>query len=136
MCVTARMQNASFGEVRDQNALFRHVSHPECGFWSRRWRRVCFSVSCRVQTALFREPSGGPGHRMRFSVRRRHVCAGEEKRILRKDAFWVHALTEKRILRKDAFCVHALTERRNLAKMSRGARLNPREVSESLTSST
>ena len=60
------------------------------------------------------------GRRMRFLVRRRHVCAGEEKRILRKDAF----------------CVHALTEKRNLAKKLRGARPNPREVSESLTSST
>ncbi len=35
---------------------------------------------------------------MRFSVSRRHVCAGEKKRILRKSAFW--GLTS----RKDAFC--------------------------------
>ena len=35
---------------------------------------------------------------MRFSVGRRRVCPGEEKRTLRKDAFWLHALTEKRIL--------------------------------------
>ena len=60
-----------------------------------------FSVSRRAQNALFREPSGGPGHRVRFYVRRRHVCADEEKRILRKDAFCVHALTEKRILDAD-----------------------------------
>ncbi len=37
--------------------------------------------------------------RLRFFVRRRHVCPGEEKRILRKDAFWRWALTEKRTLR-------------------------------------
>ena len=37
--------------------------------------------------------------RLRFFVRRRHVCPGEEKRILRKDAFWRWALTEKRSLR-------------------------------------
>ena len=35
---------------------------------------------------------------MRFSVRRLHVCAGKEKRILRKDAFCAGTLTEKRIL--------------------------------------
>ena len=35
---------------------------------------------------------------MRFSVRRRHVCAGEKKCTLRKSAFWDHTLTEKRIL--------------------------------------
>ena len=32
-------------------------------------------------------------YRVRFSVGRRRVCAGEEKRTLRKDAFWLHALT-------------------------------------------
>ena len=36
---------------------------------------------------------------MRFSVRRRHVCPGEEKRSLRKSAFWMSDVTEKRILR-------------------------------------
>ena len=36
---------------------------------------------------------------MRFSVRRRHVCPGEERRILRKSAFWMSNVTEKRILR-------------------------------------
>ena len=35
---------------------------------------------------------------MRFSVRCLDVCAGEEKRILRKSAFWEVGLTEKRIL--------------------------------------
>ena len=60
--------------------------------------------------------------RVRFSVRRRRVCAGEEKRILRKSAFCGRGVTEKRILRsrcdgkvhsatetlrKSAFCVAA-----------------------------
>ena len=35
---------------------------------------------------------------MRFSVRQADVCAGEEKRILRKSAFCVRVLTEKCIL--------------------------------------
>ena len=35
---------------------------------------------------------------MRFSVRRLHVCAGKEKRTLRKGAFCAGTLTEKRIL--------------------------------------
>ena len=35
---------------------------------------------------------------MRFSVRQADVCAGEEKRILRKSAFCVQHATEKRIL--------------------------------------
>ena len=39
-----------------------------------------------------------PAHRVRFSVGRRRVCPGEEKRTLRKDAFCLHALTERRIL--------------------------------------
>ena len=36
---------------------------------------------------------------MCFSVRQADVCAGEEKRTLRKEAFCVRALTEKYILR-------------------------------------
>ena len=36
---------------------------------------------------------------MRFSVRWRHVCAGEERRTLRKGAFCTLGLTERRILR-------------------------------------
>ena len=35
---------------------------------------------------------------MRLCVRWLHVCAGKEKHILRKSAFWARALTEKRIL--------------------------------------
>ena len=35
---------------------------------------------------------------MRLCVRWLHVCAGEEKRILRKSAFWTGDVTEKRIL--------------------------------------
>ena len=35
---------------------------------------------------------------MRLCVRWLHVCAGEEKRTLRKSAFCVRTLTEKRIL--------------------------------------
>ena len=31
-CVAARMQSASFGEVRRQSALFRNVAHLECAF--------------------------------------------------------------------------------------------------------
>ena len=72
------MQNALFREVcsagAGQSALFREVAVA----------RVRFSV--RWST------------RMRFFVRRRRVCPGEEKRILRKSAFW--GLTS----RKDAFC--------------------------------
>ena len=66
---------------------------------------------------------------MRLCVRWLHVCAGEEKRSLRKSALWGRALTEKRILgagphgkahsgggpsRKSAFWGRALTERRTL----------------------
>ena len=36
---------------------------------------------------------------MCFSVRRRHVCPGEKRRILRKSAFCAGTLTERRILR-------------------------------------
>ena len=35
---------------------------------------------------------------MRLSVRRRHVCPGEERRILRKSAFCTGDVTGKRIL--------------------------------------
>ena len=35
---------------------------------------------------------------MRFSVRKADVCAGEERRTLRKSAFCVRHATEKRIL--------------------------------------
>ena len=35
-------------------------------------------------------------------MRRRHVCAGEEKRILRKSAFWPRDVTGKRILGADS----------------------------------
>ena len=52
---------------------------------------------------------------MRFSVRRLHVCAGKEKRTLRKDASWISDVTEKRTL--DALCPSArsaLTEKRTL----------------------
>ena len=35
---------------------------------------------------------------MCFSVRQVDVCAGEERRTLRKSAFWLRVLTERRIL--------------------------------------
>ena len=35
---------------------------------------------------------------MRFSVRQADVCAGEERRTLRKSAFWLRVLTKKCIL--------------------------------------
>ena len=38
---------------------------------------------------------------MRLCVRWLHVCAGEEKRSLRKSAFWARALTEKCTLDAD-----------------------------------
>ena len=38
---------------------------------------------------------------MRLCVRWLHVCAGEEKRTLRKSAFWTGDVTEKRTLRAD-----------------------------------
>ena len=59
---------------------------------------------------------------MRLCVRWLHVCAGEEKRTLRKSAFWTGDVTEKRTLganphgkahsapgpdRKSAFCATA-----------------------------
>ena len=74
VCSVGASQTALFREVACQNALFREVAVA----------RVRFSV--RWST------------RMRFFVRRRRVCPGEEKRILRKSAFW--GLTS----RKDAFC--------------------------------
>ena len=40
----------------------------------------------------------GANSRIRFSVRRRRVCPGEEKRILRKSALCADALTKKRTL--------------------------------------
>ncbi len=36
---------------------------------------------------------------MRFSVRQADVCAGEERRTLRKSAFWLRVLTKKCTLR-------------------------------------
>ena len=47
LCVTARMQNAPFGEVRDQSAVFREGDDP----------RMRFPVTPASQSALFREPS-------------------------------------------------------------------------------
>ena len=35
---------------------------------------------------------------MRFSMSRRRVCPGEEKRTLRKGALWNHDVTERRTL--------------------------------------
>ena len=52
-----------------------------------------------------------PACRMRLCVRWLHVCAGEEKRTLRKSAFWTGDVTEKRIL--DGRChgkVHSARE--------------------------
>ena len=54
-----------------------------------------------------------PAHRVRFSVGRRRVCPGEEKRTLRKTALCASDLTERRTLgespsRKGAFWLRAL----------------------------
>ena len=43
-----------------------------------------------AQSAVFRK---GDDPRMRLSVRQPDVCPGEEKRILRKSALWLRALT-------------------------------------------
>ena len=63
-------------------------SHTECAFWSRR------EVASPAQSASFREVTGadcaftrGRLRRMRLCVRWLRVCAGEEKRTLRKGAF-------------------------------------------------
>ena len=62
---------------------------------------------------------------MRFSVRCLDVCAGEERRILRKSAFWEVGVTEKRILRvapsrKSAFWEAGVTEKRILGGWGHG----------------
>ena len=69
-------------------------------------------VRRRVQTALFREAPVGEcafpscrNRRMRFSVRRRHVCPGEERCILRKSALWGSTSP------KSALCPLAITKR-------------------------
>ena len=76
--------------LRSQTALFRDTPAAECdgkahsGCAPSRKGALCDPRA--TQTALFRE---GDDPRMRFCVRRRHVCAGEEKRILRKSAVCV-----------------------------------------------
>ena len=54
----------------------------------------CFvhEAGCRMRLSVRRWP------RVRFSVRQRRVCPGEEKRTLRKSAFYNRRLTERRIL--------------------------------------
>ena len=66
--------------------------------------------------------------RMRLSVRRRRVCPGEEKRTLRKGAFWLHTLTKRRTLQPPSHGkAHSggvtLTERRILAACPRRWRI-------------
>ena len=69
-------------------------------------RKTAFCPTCGLQTTPFGDAATTDCAfplcstcRLRFFVRRRHICPGEEKRILRKDAFWRWALTEKRTLR-------------------------------------
>ena len=82
------MENASTGQMRSSNPP------PACGAGCAGVRRSRFGVWPHGK-AHSAQPVGS---RMRFSVRRRRVCAGEEKRTLRKGAFWLHALTERRTL--------------------------------------
>ena len=115
------MENASTGQMRSSNPP------PGCGAGCARVRRSRFGVWPHGK-AHSAQPVGS---RMRFSVRRRRVCAGEEKRTLRKGAFWLHALTERRslqppphvkphsarrTLRKTALCTSDLAERRALRR--------------------
>ena len=76
---TTRIQNAPFGHVAiaspAQSASFREVTGADCAF------------------------TRGHLRRMRLCVRWLRVCAGEEKRTLRKGAFWARTLTERRSLR-------------------------------------
>ena len=76
---TARIQNAPFGHVAiaspAQSASFREVTGADCAFTRGRLRR------------------------MRLCVRWLRVCAGEEKRTLRKGAVCARSLTERRSLR-------------------------------------
>ena len=76
---TARIQNAPFGHVAiaspAQSASFREVTGADCAFTRGRLRR------------------------MRLCVRWHRVCAGEEKRALRKSAVCARSLTERRSLR-------------------------------------
>ena len=79
---------------------------PQISVWSLDSRKSAFYPTCGLQTAPFGDATTTDCAfplcstcRLRFFVRRRHVCPGEEKCILRKDAFWRWALTEKRTLR-------------------------------------
>ena len=79
---------------------------PQISVWSLDSRKSALCPTCGLQNAPFGDAATADCAfplcstcRLRFFVRRRHVCPGEEKRILRKDAFWRWALTEKRTLR-------------------------------------
>ena len=81
---------------------------------------------CRIQNAPFGESTTADCAfplcstcRLRFFVRRRHVCPGEEKRILRKSALCTCGLTKRRTLRprshgKTQFESRDVTEKRTL----------------------
>ena len=80
--------------------------------WGGLSRKDALWVTVGLQTALFREVPVGEcafplrhSSRMRFSVRWRHVCPGEERRILRKSALWGSTLP------KSALCPLAITKR-------------------------
>ena len=68
-------------------------------FWSLTSRKSAFCELQNGQSASFGEVRPGSAAKVCFSVSRRRVCPGEEKRILRKSAFWPPPLTEKRSLR-------------------------------------
>ena len=79
---------------------------PQISVWSLDSRKSAFCPTCGLQTAPFGDAATTDCAfplcstcRLRFFVRRRHVCAGKEKHILRKSAFWARTLTEKRTLR-------------------------------------
>ena len=93
------MENGPTGQMRSS------TPPPACGAGCARVRRSRFEFDLTEKCTLPNLRTADCAFplcstcRLRFFVRRRHVCPGEEKCILRKDAFWRWALTEKRTLR-------------------------------------
>ena len=79
---------------------------PQISVWSLDSRESAFYPTCGPQNAPFGDATTTDCAfplcstcRLRFFVRRRHVCPGEKRRTLRKSAFCAGTLTERRILR-------------------------------------
>ena len=102
---TARQAAGHYGECLNwANALEQPPASlrgglcqgPQISVWSLDSRKGAFCPTCGLQTAPFGDAATADCAfplcstcRLRFFVRRRHVCPGEEKRILRKDAFCI-----------------------------------------------